>query len=80
VKDGLESAMKGRRLVKRTSVPLRWDQVPHTEIRWKAQTAMSLGSPSRAAEDSLRSILKRRLPLNDPADHQAVHRALSLRE
>jgi hypothetical protein len=67
--------MKGRRLVKRTSVPLRWDQVPHAEIRWKAQTAMSLGSPSRAAEDSLRSILKRRLPLKDPADHQAVHRA-----
>jgi hypothetical protein len=68
VKDSLESA-KGRRLVKRTSVPLRWDQVPHAEIRLKAQAAMSLGSPSRAAEDSLRFILKRRLPRQDPTDH-----------
>jgi hypothetical protein len=31
--------------------------------------AMSLGSPSRAAEDSLRFILKRRLPRKSPADH-----------
>ena len=61
--------MKGRRLVKRTSIPLRWDQVPHVEIRLKAQAAMSLGSPLRAAEDSLRFILNRRLPRNNPADH-----------
>jgi len=30
---------------------------------------MSLGSPSRAVEDSLRFILKRRLPRKNPADH-----------
>lgn len=43
--------------------------MPHAEIRLQAQQAMSLGSPLRAAEDSLRFLLKRRLPRNNPADH-----------
>jgi hypothetical protein len=49
--------------------PLRWDQIPHEQLWLQIEVALQLGSPARAAEDSLRSVLMRRLPRRHPADH-----------
>jgi hypothetical protein len=49
--------------------PLRWDEIPHSELWEQAHAAMSCGPPERAREDSLRSVLRRRLSRMDATDH-----------
>ena len=62
-------SVKQRRAADKASGPIRWDEIPHNELWARAQEAMSLGSRSRANEDSLKHVLKRRLHRLDPADH-----------
>ncbi|MEP6756774.1 MAG: hypothetical protein ABJA67_14815 [Chthonomonadales bacterium] len=69
MKRKLKSGTARLRTTPRAHLPPRWDEVPHQEILLEAQRAMVLRSPARAADDSRRYLLKRRLPRNDPADH-----------
>jgi hypothetical protein len=64
-----EKSVKQRRAAKKTSGPIRWDEIPHHELWARAQEGMSVGSRLRAGEDSLKYVLKRRLHRLDPADH-----------
>ena len=69
MKRKIKSGKARLRLTPRAHLPLRWDEVPHQEILLRAQRAMVLRSPARAADDSRYFLLKRRLPHNDPSDH-----------
>lgn len=62
-------SVKQNRATEKASGPIRWDEIPHNELWARAQGAMSSGSRSRATEDSLKHVLKRRLHRLDPADH-----------
>ena len=53
----------------KTGGPVSWAGIPHDEIWAGAQEAMSVGSTSRAREDALRFVLKRRLPRLDAEEH-----------
>ena len=50
--------------------PIRWTELPHQELYQRVLNAMSLGSRERASEDSLKHVLKRRLPELDRDDHR----------
>ena len=50
-------------------VPVRWNDLPHQELWEQARNAIPFGARERAAEDSVRHILKRQLPRLDPVDH-----------
>ena len=50
-------------------LPIRWTELPHQELYQRALNAMALGSRDRASEDSVKHVLKRRLPKLDPSDH-----------
>jgi hypothetical protein len=62
-------SVKQSRATEKASGPIRWDEIPHNELWARALEAMSFGSCSRATEDSLKHVLKRRLHRLDPADH-----------
>jgi len=51
-------------------VPIRWDDLPHEEIRWKIYTRLRHNAVERATRDSLRHILVRRLHELNAADHR----------
>jgi hypothetical protein len=53
---------------KRTEGGVRWDDIPHNELREHALASMS-GSTERAAADSARGVLRRRLHRLETADH-----------
>jgi hypothetical protein len=59
----------------RSCLPIPWSDIPHEELWQKSLHALESGSQGRASEDSLRHILRRRLPLLAPADH---HRYIEL--
>jgi hypothetical protein len=69
VKKTSERSVKQRRAATKASGPIRWDEILHREIYARALENMSLGSRTRASEDSLKHVLKRRLYRLDPADH-----------
>jgi hypothetical protein len=54
---------------KGASLPIRWSDLPHQELWEQARNAIPIGARERAAEDSVRHILKRQLPRLDRADH-----------
>jgi hypothetical protein len=49
---------------------IRWDDFPHDEIRLKIYVRLRQNSLGRSAEDSLRSLLQRRLASLDSEDHR----------
>jgi hypothetical protein len=51
-------------------VAIRWDEFPHNEIRLKIYTKLAHNAVPRSAEDSLRHILRRRLPFRKAGDHR----------
>jgi hypothetical protein len=51
-------------------LPMRWGELPHQELYQRALNAMALGSRERAGEDSLKHVLKHRLPDLDYDDHR----------
>jgi hypothetical protein len=61
---GLRKSPPTRRL------PMRWGELPHQELYQRALNAMALGSRERAGEDSLKNVLKHRLPDLDYDDHR----------
>ena len=51
-------------------MPIRWDGLPHEEIRWKIYTRLRHNAVERATRDSLRHILVRRLHELNAGDHR----------
>jgi hypothetical protein len=49
---------------------IRWDEFPHDEIRLKIYARLNQNAVGRSAEDSLRHILRRRLPALNAEDHR----------
>src|SRR5438132_11239439 len=58
------------RLLRGSRLPVRWTELPHQELYRRVLDAMALGSRERASEDSLKHVLKRRLPELDRDDHR----------
>ena len=54
---------------KQTTKCIRWDELPHAELRNAAVASMGLGSRVRASEDARLHVLTRRLWKQDAADH-----------
>ena len=51
-------------------MPIRWDEIPHGEIRLKIHTRLNSDAANRAADDSLQHILRRRLASHADEDHR----------
>jgi hypothetical protein len=49
--------------------PIRWDELPHKELRYAAIASMAFGSRARASEDAKLHVLTQRLWKLDAADH-----------
>jgi hypothetical protein len=49
--------------------PIRWDELPHEELRYAAQASLGFGSRARASEDAKLHVLTLRLRKLDAADH-----------
>jgi hypothetical protein len=49
--------------------PIRWDELPHQELRYAAKASMAFGSRARASEDAKLHVLTQRLWKLDAADH-----------
>jgi len=49
---------------------IRWDEIPHERIRLQIYARLARNDVERSSEDSLRRILRRRLPLRDANDHR----------
>jgi hypothetical protein len=49
---------------------IRWDEFPHGEIRLKIYGRLARNAAGRSAEDSLRHILRRKLPSLNAHDHR----------
>ena len=51
------------------SIPIRWEEFPHSELRLRIYARLSRNAIERSAGDSLRHILRRRLGSLDREDH-----------
>jgi hypothetical protein len=67
-----------KRVAKRSSIfaphksatgPIRWDELPHKELRYAAKASMAFGSRARASEDAKLHVLTQRLWKLDAVDH-----------
>jgi hypothetical protein len=55
--------------VRRQTLPIRWDDLPHEDLWRRALEIFGFGSPQRAREDVVRGMLRARLSRLDPAQH-----------
>lgn len=49
--------------------PIRWTDLPHKMLWDRVLDGVGAGSSARASEDSLKYVLRRRLPSLEPGDH-----------
>ena len=70
MKTGPKVVTNSRKKVTREPLgPIKWQDIPHHELRDQALSYMDAGSPGRAEADAVRSVLKRRLSRLEHADH-----------